>query len=103
MKPIKFLGANSFLSKPESMDDSECGPLPVYTDGEYCLSCWAPTWRERLSIFLFGKVWVWVLSGRTQPPIAIEGQKEVIKVLRPRKFLSFRDMCEWIKKESQHS
>jgi hypothetical protein len=27
----------------------------------------------------FGKVWVWVLSGKTQPPIALEARRTVFE------------------------
>ena len=79
MKPINFPESNKTLSKPESMTDEECLSLDVYSDGEYCISCWKPTLRERLSILLFGRVWVWVLSGKTQPPITLEGKGELFK------------------------
>jgi hypothetical protein len=74
MIPVTFEQANKNLLKPEGMTDEECGSLPVYNDGQHCISCWRPTWRERLSILLFGKVWLWVYSGYTQPPVALEGK-----------------------------
>jgi hypothetical protein len=77
MKPIRFMEANKDLLKPEGMSDLDCGSLPVFTDGRYCISCWKPNLKERLSIFIFGKVWLWVMSGVTQPPVAIEGKKTV--------------------------
>jgi hypothetical protein len=79
MEPITFPQMTVELQKPEIMTDDECGPLPVFSDGNVCISCWKPSLRERLSILLFGKVWVWVHSGRTQPPIALEGSKEIFK------------------------
>ena len=77
MEPIKFPEANKILAKPESMSDSECGSLPIYCDGQTCTSCWKMTWKERLSALLFGKVWVYVVSGQTQPPIALEATRTV--------------------------
>jgi hypothetical protein len=67
------------LQKPESMTDEECGPLAVCQDpaGKCCLSCWKPSLRERLSLLFFGRVWVWIYSGRTQPPIALEAKRTV--------------------------
>ena len=76
MKPANFKEMTIELQKPKGMND-ECGSLPIWTDGNECLSCWKPTLRERLSILLFGKVWVWVLSGKTQPPITIEDKRDV--------------------------
>lgn len=79
MKPINFEYSNKNLLKPEGMTDDECGSLPVYTDGKICISCWEPTWKERLSILLSGRIWLWVYSGQTQPPVAIEGIKDIFR------------------------
>jgi hypothetical protein len=77
MKPINFSQSNKNLLKPEGMTDEECGSLPIYTDGGQCISLWQMTWKERLSALLFGKVWVYVLSGHTQPPIGFNVTREV--------------------------
>lgn len=69
MLAIKFKEANKNLLKPESMSDEECGSLWVYSDGRECISCWRLTWKERIKALLFGKVWLSVLSGHTQPPV----------------------------------
>ena len=74
MQPYNFEEANRTLLKPRSMTDEQCGFLPVYVDDNetYCLFCWKPTLKERLSILLFGRIWLWVMSGETQPPAALE-------------------------------
>jgi len=77
MKPIKFREFNKELQKPVGVADGECGALPIYGDGMKCISCWQPSFRERLSILLFGRVWLWVFSGETQPPVALEGTRSV--------------------------
>lgn len=77
MEPIKFKQANKELLKPQSMTDEQCGSLPIFTDGNECISLWKMTWKERLSALLFGRVWVWVVSGRTQPPIALWAIREI--------------------------
>lgn len=69
MIAIKFKEANKNLLKPESMTDEECGSLWVYSDGRQCISCWRLTWKERIKALLFGKVWLSVLSGYSQPPV----------------------------------
>ncbi len=69
MTPRVFPEANKELQKPPSMTDEECGPLPVYNDGEQSISCWQMTWRERLAALVFGRVWLGVLFGKTQPPV----------------------------------
>ena len=77
MEPIKFKQANKELLKPQGMTDEQCGSLLVFTDGDECVSLWKMTWKERLSALLFGKVWVWVISGNTQPPISLWATREV--------------------------
>ena len=95
MKPIWFSEAESELPWtstlrfgftigaafiwPASMTDDECAPLPVYKTGEHCISCWQPTLRERLSILFYGRVWLWVWFGNTQPPVALEGKRTVFE------------------------
>jgi hypothetical protein len=51
---------------------TDVAPLPRWTDGEQCVSCWRMTWRERINALLFGRVWIAVLSGSTQPPVYAE-------------------------------
>jgi len=72
MKPITFPEATAELARPANMTDEECAPLPIFRDNGAYISCWAMTWRERLSALLHGRIWVWVLSGQTQPPIGLE-------------------------------
>jgi hypothetical protein len=78
MKPIPFKEANLVLTAPPEANGavnagcvSKIEPLHVFTNNEACISCWQPTWRERLSILFKGRVWLMVLSGRTQPPVAL--------------------------------
>ena len=80
MEPIEFKEQTKVLSKPENMTDDECSSLAIWNDGQACISCWKPSIRERLSILFFGKVWLWVYSGATQPPVAIDGAKTVFMV-----------------------
>lgn len=75
MTPRAFAESNKTLGAPSGMEN--CSSLAVYADGKTCLSCWRPTWRERLSILLFGRVWLWVMSGYTQPPVALSGKRTV--------------------------
>lgn len=77
MKPIKFKEATKNLLKPENMTDKECSSLWVYNDGRECVSCWRLTWKERIKALLFGKVWLGVLSGFTQPPVWMVCDKTV--------------------------
>lgn len=72
MEAIKFKQANKKLLKPDSMTDEECKPLWVFTDGVQCISCWKMNWKQRLSALFFGKVWLCVLFGETQPPVWLD-------------------------------
>lgn len=79
MKPIEFKQANKNLLKPDSMTDEECSSLWVYTDGRQCMSCWKLSFKQRLSALIFGKVWMSILSGSTQPPVWLDCTREVFK------------------------
>lgn len=79
MEPKKFEQANKDLLKPEGWTDKECGSLPVFTDGKVCISLWSLTWRERFSALFFGKVWLFVHSGQTQPPVALMAIKNIFE------------------------
>ncbi len=78
MKPIDHQFTNVTLNAPAGQED-EILPLRVWTDGEQCISCWQMGWRERLSALVFGRVWLSVLSGRTQPPVWLMATREALK------------------------
>lgn len=59
------------------MTKEECGELHIYCDNTYCISKWKMSWRERLHCLFRGYVWLWVVSGQTQPPVKIEAKKTV--------------------------
>jgi len=79
MIPIDFDESNRALTKPDSMTTEECSTLLVFTDSGQCISCWKPSLRERLSILLFGKVWLGIRSGKTQPPVWVRGARSIWK------------------------
>jgi hypothetical protein len=79
MNPATFKHHTQILTRPQSMTDEECGPLPIFGDGQQCISLWKMSLRERFSALIFGKVWLWVWSGRTQPPVALEARREIFK------------------------
>jgi hypothetical protein len=72
MEPIKFKESNAVLQKPRSMTDEQCAPLHIFRTGEQCISCWRASFFDRLRILFKGVVWLWVWSGNTQPPVAVE-------------------------------
>jgi len=77
MEPKNFEQANKKLGPPMGMTKEECGDLPVFTDGQQCISLWQMTWRERLSALFFGKIWLSVYSGQTQPPVWLSAEREI--------------------------
>ena len=75
MIPTHFKEENFTFTKPESMDDNECGPLPVHkgedTDGyPVIISSWQLTPEEMEEIKTTGKVWL-VITGTRMPPVNI--------------------------------
>jgi hypothetical protein len=75
MKPIKFPQSTGTLTRPPSMTDEECAPLPVHmcVNQDSIISCWRPSWRERLAVVFGCPVWLWVIgTGGRHPPVAIE-------------------------------
>ena len=82
MIPIKFKQANKDLLKPENYDverNGECGTLPVFSNGEECISLWKMTLVERFKSLFFGKIWMRVLSGNTQPPVSLSVNKDIFE------------------------
>lgn len=71
MNPVAFEGMNKTLTAPASGDCASVGELPVLTDGTQCVSCWALSWRERWAVLRYGKLWLSVLGGVTQPPVSL--------------------------------
>lgn len=74
MKPIDFPQSTKVLQKPSTMTDDECSSLHVWNDGKQCVSCWKASFKERLNVLFTGKVWLGVMSGKTQPPVFVAGE-----------------------------
>lgn len=79
MKPSDFVESNVTLVGPKALSDLEYENLKVFTDGKQCISLWRPSFKERISILIFGNVWLSVWGGRTQPPIWIDATKSVFE------------------------
>ena len=77
MTPTHFSGSNRVLGPPAEHDAVrvQIAPLPVWTDGEVCVSSWRLSLRERIAALVFGRVWLWVASGKTQPPVALSAER----------------------------
>lgn len=70
MKPIAFPEANKTLTAPPGLEETVV-PLPVFTDGNQCISCWQPDEEERTLIAMGANIWMHVLAGESQPPIGV--------------------------------
>jgi len=66
MKPIEFKEQNKILTGKEPIK-----PLPIYNDGDMCQSCWRLNFAERLNVLVFGKIWLQIRGGLTQPPVSL--------------------------------
>jgi len=83
VSPILFPEANASLGPPRNTvydyNVKSVEPLPVWRDEWQCTSLWRPTLRERLSILIFGRIWLTVLSSPTQPPVSLMGSRTYFK------------------------
>jgi len=80
MKPIIFKDTNQVYRRhafrPLTLvGKEEVKDLPAFTDGQFCVSCWKMSLREKLSALLFGRIWLSVFSGSTQPPVSLSVQR----------------------------
>lgn len=80
MIPIDFKESNKKLGTPKNWDEEKngkCGVLPVYSDGQQSISLWKLSWKERIQILRYGKIWLGILAGKSQPPVWLDSQKTV--------------------------
>ena len=81
MKALHFKEATHVLDKPQGL--KEYGNLPIHFQKPQCVSKWKVSWRERISILIFGRVFVGVYSETPlQPPFWIKGTRTVFKIKR---------------------
>jgi len=75
MKPISFSEVNGTVADGRVNPTTPDSPLdlPVYRDGKEILSCWRPSWRERIAILIRGRVWLVVATPLTHPPVMVDG------------------------------
>lgn len=75
MTPVHFDGQTAVLSAPTNWNEETHGPcvgLPVRREDDIMfMSCWRPTWRERLWLLFGGVVRLWVV-GDGHPPVMLE-------------------------------
>lgn len=73
MKCVPHELANRVLVAPdENPSEKEIYPIAVWTDGQECISAWLPT-PEELEDLMAGKpLYLRMLSGQTQAPVALQ-------------------------------
>jgi hypothetical protein len=78
MESIYFKESTVELKKPQSMSDEECRSLHIMQtpDGQ-CISLWKATFFERLKFLFHGKIWLGIISGKTQPPVWVDISKTI--------------------------
>jgi len=82
MKPIRFKEVTKDLLKPENYNEDKhgkCDSLPVFSDNDECISLWKLTIWEKIKVLIFGKIWLRVLSGTTQPPVSMSVNRNVFE------------------------
>ena len=78
MKPKYFKEATIELKKPASMTDEECSSLWIHQSKNHeCISLWTVPFWQRLKFLFHGKLWLGVVSGKTQPPVWLDMSKNV--------------------------
>ena len=79
MYPMRFPQENRIMNAPPGLEE-ECQSLSVeihrVNGREETLSVWGLTWRERLSVLLYGRVWLNVSQNPT-PMVWLAAQKDV--------------------------
>lgn len=78
--PFHFEGANKVLGAPSGQED-RCTSLPVFSNGNCCVSCWQLSSEEIAEVARTGKIYLSVWFGQTQPPVLIGGEEEVRSVV----------------------
>jgi len=83
MKPSYFKECNRRLSNTPPKEAADFFPSTFYADGTNSLYLYKPTIRERISILLFGRVWVTMKTGKDLAPATlIRGKRSVFEKLK---------------------
>lgn len=77
MKSSDFPEANMHYHAPPG-EEHRVYTISAWTDGDEVIELWRPTWRERLSILFFGKVWLRLMGSRPQPA-AVEAKRRMFE------------------------
>lgn len=76
-QPVEFDGVNSRLGPPKGMDELEVQTLPVFSNGQVCISCWELSDEELAYVIATRRVYLSVMFGSTQPPCFVGSEQTV--------------------------
>jgi len=80
MKPLYFIQATIELQKPANMTDEQCSSLYVHQSADdECISLWTIPFWQRLKFLFHGRLWLGIVSGKSQPPVWIDMRKKMFK------------------------
>lgn len=74
MYPVAFDEVNSTLTEPTNWDKTkhgDCLDLPVERGDGFCKSCWKLTFGEFFKLLFKRKIYLYIVSGNTQPPVKL--------------------------------
>lgn len=72
MQGVHFKEETDELRRPPGMTEEQCGSLPIYrTSDGHCISCWELSDEELETLKKTKRIWLWVWSGKTQPPVSL--------------------------------
>ncbi len=71
MNPAEFPEQTGVLGGHPTAFGEPVSDLPVYQGPQGTVSCWKPTWPERLMILLGCPVWLHFLWAQAHPPVAV--------------------------------
>ncbi len=74
MYPVAFDGVTKILTPPVNWDESNhgsCSNLPIRFENGLCKSCWKFGWKEFFKFLFKRKIYLYVASGDTQPPVKL--------------------------------
>ena len=74
-EPVPFRESNRTLTAPPGPEYSDVCELPIFCNGQVCISKWRLTEAEIAEIIRTKHVWIHVWSGETQPPIAVGAER----------------------------
>lgn len=76
MVPMEFKEQNLVLLPPNGWSEEQCGKLPAHYDNGKTVSCWKVSWKDKIKILLFGRIWLVVFS-MAHPPVALECDRTI--------------------------